>query len=138
MGRLDRPQLRRPGVPSRLVVWCVSVLRRAVVSLLFLLAIAWSLLLALVFDVAVLYLRRWAFASSATTDIRDALERGDEDRGTAAFWPNGATWMPANCRAPEVLRHVIEHARWRPIAMCSACSSGSCCCRPWASGRWAP
>jgi hypothetical protein len=34
------------------------------------------------------------------TDIRDALDRGDENEARQR-WPNGATSMPASCRAPR-------------------------------------
>ena len=35
------------------------------------------------------------------TDIRDALERGDEDDGAPPARASGATSTPASCRAPS-------------------------------------
>jgi adenosylcobinamide-phosphate synthase len=59
------------------------------------------------------------------TDIRDALERGDETaaRRVLAEWRHlDASELPRT----ELLRHVIEHALLAAHRMCSACSSGSC------------
>lgn len=93
------------------VVWCVSVgAPVAVVAVLYLLAAHFSLLLALAFDVALLYLTLgFRQFSHYYTDIRDALERGDEDeaRRLLAGWRHlDASELPRT----EVLRHVIEHA----------------------------
>ena len=86
------------------VVWCVSVgTPVAVVALLYLLAAHFSLLLALAFDVALLYLTLgFRQFSHYYTDIREALDRGDENE-----WRHlDASELPRT----EVLRHVIEHA----------------------------
>jgi adenosylcobinamide-phosphate synthase len=93
------------------VVWCVSVLvPSAVAGGLYLLIAHYSLLLGLVFDVALLYLTLgFRQFSHYFTDIRDALERGDENeaRRLLAEWRHlDASELPRT----EVLRHVIEHA----------------------------
>jgi adenosylcobinamide-phosphate synthase len=93
------------------VVWCVSVLVPAVAAALLYVAIArYSLLLALAFDVLLLYLTLgFRQFSHYFTDIRDALERGDENeaRRLLAEWRHlDASELPRT----EVLRHVIEHA----------------------------
>ena len=72
------------------VVWCVSVLApSAVVGGLYLLIAHYSLLLGLAFDVALLYLTLgFRQFSHYFTDIRDALDRGDENeaRRLLAEW----------------------------------------------------
>jgi adenosylcobinamide-phosphate synthase len=93
------------------VVWCVSVgVPSALTAGLYLLISHWSLLLALAFDVAMLYLTLgFRQFSHYFTDIRDALERGDETdaRRLLAEWRHlDASELPRT----EVLRHVIEHA----------------------------
>ena len=93
------------------VVWGVSVLAPGLLLGAVYLAIAhWSLLLALVFDVAVLYLTLgFRQFSHYYTDIRDALDRGDEAeaRRLLAEWRHlDASELPRT----ELLRHVIEHA----------------------------
>jgi adenosylcobinamide-phosphate synthase len=93
------------------VVWAVSVLGPAVVAgLTYLLLRHYSLLLALAFDVAVLYLTLgFRQFSHYFTDIREALERGDEieARRLLGEWRHlDASELPRT----EVLRHVIEHA----------------------------
>ena len=93
------------------VVWAVSVLVPSVgVGLSYLLIRQYSLLLALVFDVLLLYLTLgFRHFSHYFTDIRDALERGDEveARRLLAEWRHlDASELPRT----EVLRHVIEHA----------------------------
>jgi adenosylcobinamide-phosphate synthase len=93
------------------VVWCVSVLvPSAVAGGLYLLIAHYSLLLALAFDVGLLYLTLgFRQFSHYFTDIRDALERGDENeaRRLLAEWRHlDASELPRT----EVLRHVIEHA----------------------------
>jgi adenosylcobinamide-phosphate synthase len=93
------------------VVWCVSVGVPSVgVAALYLLIAHYSLLLALCFDVALLYLTLgFRQFSHYFTDIRDALERGDENeaRRLLAEWRHlDASELPRT----EVLRHVIEHA----------------------------
>jgi adenosylcobinamide-phosphate synthase len=95
----------------RWVVWCVSVLGPALLAGgLYLLIAHYSLLLALAFDVALLYLTLgFRQFSHFFTDIRDALDRGDEDqaRRLLAEWRHlDASELPRT----EVLRHVIEHA----------------------------
>ena len=93
------------------VVWAVSVLVPSVgVGLSYLLIRQYSLLLALVFDVLLLYLTLgFRQFSHYFTDIRDALERSDEieARRLLAEWRHlDASELPRT----EVLRHVIEHA----------------------------
>ena len=93
------------------VVWGVSVLGPTLlVAALYLLAEHYSLLLALAVDVGVLYLTLgFRQFSHYFTDIRDALDRGDEDqaRRLLAEWRHlDASELPRT----EVLRHVIEHA----------------------------
>jgi adenosylcobinamide-phosphate synthase len=93
------------------VVWCVSVgVPSVLVAALHLLIGHYSLLLALAFDVALLYLTLgFRQFSHYFTDIRDALDRGDENeaRRLLAEWRHlDASELPRT----EVLRHVIEHA----------------------------
>ena len=93
------------------VVWCVSVgVPSLLAAGLYLLISHYSLLLALAFDIAALYLTLgFSQFSHYFTDIRDALERGDEDeaRRLLAEWRHlDASELPRT----EVLRHVIEHA----------------------------
>ncbi len=93
------------------VVWgvCVGV-PSVVAAALYLLIAHFSLLGALAFDVALLYLTLgFRQFSHYYTDIRDALDRGDEDeaRRLLAEWRHlDASELPRT----EVLRHVIEHA----------------------------
>ncbi|HZF80750.1 MAG TPA: CobD/CbiB family protein, partial [Rubrivivax sp.] len=93
------------------VVWCVSVLGPALLAGLLYLGIAYySLLVGLAFDVLLLYLTLgFRQFSHYFTDIRDALERGDENeaRRLLAEWRHlDAGELPRT----EVLRHVVEHA----------------------------
>jgi adenosylcobinamide-phosphate synthase len=93
------------------VVWCVAVLGPTLlVAGVYLLVSRYSLLLALAFDVALLYLTLgFRQFSHYFTDIRDALDRGDEDlaRRRLGEWRHlDASELPRT----EVLRHVIEHA----------------------------
>jgi adenosylcobinamide-phosphate synthase len=93
------------------VVWAVSVLGPAVLAGgIYLLIRHYSLLLALAFDVLVLYLTLgFRQFSHYYTDIRDALDRGDEAeaRRLLGEWRHlDASELPRT----EVLRHVIEHA----------------------------
>ena len=44
------------------------------------------------------------------TDIRDAVERGDDEDEARRLLASGATWMPASCRAPRSCATSIEHA----------------------------
>ncbi|OYV02501.1 MAG: cobalamin biosynthesis protein CbiB [Burkholderiales bacterium PBB5] len=93
------------------VVWCVSVLAPGLLSAVVYLGLHhWSVLLALGVDVAVLYLSLgFRQFSHYYTDIRDALERGDEieARRLLAQWRHlDASELPRT----ELLRHVIEHA----------------------------
>ncbi len=92
------------------VVWCVSVLGPTLlIAGLYLLVARYSLPLALVFDVGVLYLTLgFRQFSHYFTDIRDALDRGDENqaRQRLAEWRHlDASELPRT----EVLRHVLEH-----------------------------
>ncbi len=93
------------------VVWAVTVLLPSLAVLL----IDWglrqhSLLLALAFDVAILYLTLgFRQFSHYFTDIRTALEEGKEDeaRRLLAQWQHlDASELPRT----ELLRHVIEHS----------------------------
>ncbi len=93
------------------VVWCVTTLVPAVAAGAIFFAISrFSLLLALVWNVVVLYLTMgFRQFSHYFTDIRDALERGDETsaRALLAEWRHlDASELPRT----ELLRHVIEHA----------------------------
>ena len=93
------------------VVWCVAVLGPCLlVGLSYLLISRYSLMLALAFDVGLLYLTLgFRQFSHYFTDIRDALDRGDENaaRAKLAEWRHlDASELPRT----EVLRHVIEHA----------------------------
>lgn len=93
------------------VVWCVSVLVPALAAgSIYWLVARYSLLLGLLFDVALLYLTLgFRQFSHYFTDIRDALERSDENeaRRLLAEWRHlDASELPRT----EVLRHVIEHA----------------------------
>ncbi|MBH9575409.1 MULTISPECIES: CobD/CbiB family protein [Inhella] len=93
------------------VVWLVTVLAPSLLVLgVYLLLRHYSLFLALGFDVVVLYLTLgFRQFSHYFTDIRLALERGDEQeaRNLLAQWQHlDASELP---RA-ELLRHVIEHS----------------------------
>jgi len=93
------------------VVWSVAVLGPTLaVAALYLLVREYSLILALAIDVAVLYLTLgFRQFSHYFTDIRDALDRGDENeaRRMLAEWRHlDASELPRT----EVLRHVIEHS----------------------------
>jgi adenosylcobinamide-phosphate synthase len=93
------------------VVWCVAVLTpTVVVGALYVGLSQFSLPLALLFDVGLLYLTLgFRQFSHYFTDIRDALDRGDENlaRARLAEWRHlDASELPRT----EVLRHVIEHA----------------------------
>lgn len=93
------------------VVWCITVLGPALLTWGLHFAIArFSILLALAFDVLMLYLTLgFRQFSHYYTDIRDALERGDEleARRMLAEWRHlDASELPRT----ELLRHVIEHS----------------------------
>ncbi len=93
------------------VVWCVSVLLPALAAgAIYLLIQQYSQLLALGFDVLVLYLTLgFRQFSHYFTDIRDAMDRADEleARRLLAEWRHlDASELPRS----ELLRHVIEHA----------------------------
>jgi adenosylcobinamide-phosphate synthase len=93
------------------VVWCVAVLAPALgVGALYVAIRYYSLVFALAFDVGLLYLTLgFRQFSHYFTDIRDALDRGDENaaRAKLAEWRHlDASELPRT----EVLRHVIEHA----------------------------
>ncbi len=93
------------------VVWAVSVLGPALLAgSAYLLIRHYSLLLALAFDVLVLYLTLgFRQFSHYYTDIREALDRGDEAKARQLLgeWRHlDASELPRT----EVLRHVIEHA----------------------------
>lgn len=93
------------------VVWCITVLVPALLAFGIYLSIArHSLLVALGWNVVVLYLTLgFRQFSHYFTDIRDALERGDELRARQLFaeWRHmDASELPRT----ELLRHVIEHS----------------------------
>jgi adenosylcobinamide-phosphate synthase len=93
------------------VVWGVSVLGPGLaISAIYLAINHYSLILALGFDVAVLYVTLgFRQFSHYFTDIRDALDRGDEieARRLLAEWRQlDASELPRT----ELLRHVLEHA----------------------------
>ncbi len=93
------------------VVWLVSVLVPAAVSLVVFLALKhFSIVMAFAFNVLVLYLTLgFRQFSHYYTDIRDALDRGDESeaRRLLGEWRHlDASELPRT----EVLRHVIEHS----------------------------
>ncbi len=93
------------------VVWCISVLLPALlVTAVYTLVAHYSLLLALALNVGLLYLTLgFRQFSHYYTDIRDALDRGDEGeaRRLLGEWRHlDASELPRT----EVLRHVIEHA----------------------------
>jgi adenosylcobinamide-phosphate synthase len=93
------------------VVWCVTTLVPALlVGVIHIVIARFSLLLALLWDVVVLYLTMgFRQFSHYFTDIRDALERGDETsaRALLAEWRHlDASELPRT----ELLRHVIEHS----------------------------
>ncbi|MEY8875643.1 MAG: CobD/CbiB family protein [Leptothrix sp. (in: b-proteobacteria)] len=93
------------------VVWVVTVLSPALlVWIVFALLNHYSLLLALVWNLVVLYLTLgFRQFSHYYTDIRDALEQGREDRARSLLrdWRHlDASELPRT----ELLRHVIEHA----------------------------
>jgi adenosylcobinamide-phosphate synthase len=93
------------------VVWCVAVLSPALLTaLIFVVVREYSVLLALAIDVGVLYLTLgFRQFSHYYTDIRDALDRGDENeaRRLLAEWRHlDASELPRT----ELLRHVIEHS----------------------------
>lgn len=93
------------------IVWALTVLP-PVLLIWFVHSVIdpWSELLALIFNVAVLYLTLgFRQFSHYFTDIRDALDRGDdlEARQLLAQWRHiDASELPRT----ELLRHVIEHS----------------------------
>ena len=93
------------------VVWAITVLGPSLVmGLLYILVRHFSVVLALVMNVVVLYLTLgFRQFSHYFTDIRDALERGDdlEARRVLSEWRHlDASELPRT----ELLRHVIEHS----------------------------
>jgi adenosylcobinamide-phosphate synthase len=93
------------------VVWCVSVgVPTLLVALLYLGLRHYSAVLAVIFDVAVLYFSLgFRQFSHYFTDMRDALDRGDENevRRLLAEWLHLDT---SELPHTEVLRHVVEHS----------------------------
>ncbi|NBD19648.1 CobD/CbiB family protein [Aquabacterium fontiphilum] len=93
------------------VVWGVTVVAPAVlVALVYVLIDRYSTVLALLFDVAILYFTLgFRQFSHHFTAIRDALEQGREDRAREllAHWQNlDASELPRT----EILRHVLEYS----------------------------
>ena len=93
------------------VVWAVTVtVPSLLVGGVFALLYHYSVLLALIWNLVVLYLTLgFRQFSHHFTDIRDALEQGQEDRARAVLqqWRHlDASELPRT----ELLRHVIEHA----------------------------
>ena len=93
------------------VVWCIAVLVPALaVAALYLVIERQGAAFGLAFDVAVLYLTLgFRQFSHYFTDIREALDRGDENeaRRLLAEWRHLDT---SELPRTELLRHVIEHA----------------------------
>lgn len=94
-----------------LIVWIITVVVPGLlVALVYLVLRHFSLLLALGLDVLVLYLTLgFRQFSHYFTDIRDALDRGDDltARGLLAEWRHlDASELPRT----ELIRHVIEHS----------------------------
>jgi adenosylcobinamide-phosphate synthase len=91
------------------IVWCITVLVPTLVCVALYLAVS-QLRIGLAFDVAVLYLTLgFRQFSHYFTDIRAALERGDEIEARRLL----AEWRHLDARdlpAAEFLRHVIEHS----------------------------
>ncbi len=93
------------------MVWVVAVLvPTALAALLYLLVRQYSLLLAIALDVALLYLTLgFRQFSHYFTDIRDAIDRGDEAQARAYL----AQWQQVEASdlpRTELLRQVLEHA----------------------------
>ena len=93
------------------VVWCVSVLGPPlVIGGVYVLVSSYSLLLALVLDVGLLYLTLgFRQFSHYFTDIRDALDNNDEARTRACL----SEWLHLDASElprTELLRHVLEHS----------------------------
>jgi adenosylcobinamide-phosphate synthase len=93
------------------VVWCVAVLTPTLLVALIYLGLAhYSLLMAVAFDVLVLYFTLgFRQFSHYFTDLREALDNGDDNevRRLLAEWLHlDASELPHT----EVLRHVVEHA----------------------------
>jgi adenosylcobinamide-phosphate synthase len=93
------------------IVWCVGVLAPTLATaLIFVVVRQYSVIMALAIDIVVLYLTLgFRQFSHYYTDIRDALDRGDENeaRRLLAEWRHlDASELPRT----ELLRHVIEHA----------------------------
>jgi len=94
-----------------IVVWCITVLAPSLAAAaLYLAALHYSLLLAVLVNVLVLYLTLgFRQFSHYFTAIRDALERGDEDQARQLLgqWRHlDASELPRT----EFLRHVLEHS----------------------------
>ena len=93
------------------VVWCVAVLTpTALVTLLYLGLAHHGLLLAVLFDIAVLYLTLgFRQFSHYFTDLREALDNADDDEARRLL----TEWLhldAAELPRTELLRHVVEHA----------------------------
>ncbi|MFN3617113.1 MAG: CobD/CbiB family protein [Aquabacterium sp.] len=93
------------------VVWCITVVvPAAAIGLLFVLVNHYSTVLALIFNVAVLYfMLGFRQFSHHFTAIRDAIEQGREDRAREllAQWQSvDASELPRT----EILRHVLEYS----------------------------
>ncbi len=94
-----------------IVVWCITVLLPALAAAALYITIArYSLMAALAFNVLVLYVTLgFRQFSHYFTDIRDALERGDDDQARRLLgqWRHlDASELPRT----ELLRHVLEHS----------------------------
>jgi adenosylcobinamide-phosphate synthase len=110
-GGWARRNLDAGGASHAIGVWAVTVLLPAALVAAFHQGLAhYSLLAALAFDVVILYLTLgFRQFSHYFTDIRDALDRGDEAaaRLLLARWQGVET---ADLPRTELLRHVIEHS----------------------------
>src|SRR5687767_1990851 len=93
------------------VVWCVTSLAPALLAwAIYLALLQFSIFLGVAWDVAVLYMTLgFRQFSHHFTDIRDALERGDETeaRRLLTEWRHlDASELPRT----ELLRHIMEHS----------------------------
>jgi len=93
------------------VVWCVTVIAPALVAwLAYVLLARMNAVLGMAWDVAVLYVTLgFRQFSHHFTDLRDALERGDEAqaRQLLSEWRHlDASELPRT----ELLRHIVEHS----------------------------
>lgn len=121
------------------LVWLVTVAVPALAAwLAYALFASLNVLAALAWNVAILYVtlgfRQFSYQF---TDIREALDRGDEE-GPARGSRSGATSMPASCLAPNCCVTSSSIRCLRRTGTSSASSSGSSRCLQSASARRGP